>query len=46
MIDSLKTATHQFAKRQMNWFKRDKRIKWIKDKAQASRLATKFLKDA
>jgi len=29
MIDKLKSEIWQYAKRQMTWFKRDKRIKWI-----------------
>lgn len=29
MIATLETAIFQYAKRQMTWFKRDKRIKWI-----------------
>ncbi|MFH1890318.1 MAG: tRNA (adenosine(37)-N6)-dimethylallyltransferase MiaA [Candidatus Kuenenbacteria bacterium] len=45
MINLLKAATHQFAKRQMNWFKRDKRIRWIKNKREAANLITQFLKD-
>ncbi len=28
-IHKIKVRTHRFAKRQMTWFKRDKRIKWI-----------------
>jgi tRNA A37 N6-isopentenylltransferase MiaA len=31
----LKIAIHQFAKRQMTWFKRDKKIKWIKNEKEA-----------
>ena len=33
-----------FAKRQMVWFKRDKRIKWIKKQPEAEKLVKKFLK--
>ena len=29
MVTKIKTATHQFAKRQMTWFKRDPNITWI-----------------
>lgn len=28
-VERFKTATHQFAKRQMTWFGRDRRIRWI-----------------
>jgi tRNA dimethylallyltransferase len=44
MIAELKNASHKFAKRQMTWFKRDPRIIWIKNDAQATRHAKQFLK--
>jgi len=34
MIEQLETAIWQYAKRQRTWFKRDKRIKWIKPSGQ------------
>jgi tRNA dimethylallyltransferase len=37
--------TLQFAKRQMSWFKRDKRIKWIKSYREAERLIRDFIDD-
>jgi len=40
----IKTHTHQFAKRQMTWFKRDKRIRWISDKDEAKELVKDFNK--
>jgi len=42
-IKLIKIHTHQFAKRQMTWFKRDKNINWIKNKSQAEKLIRKFL---
>jgi tRNA dimethylallyltransferase len=30
MLENIETASWQFAKRQMRWFKRDSRIKWFK----------------
>ena len=42
MTQALKTAVWRFAKRQMTWFKRDPRIKWIKNDKQAERLIKKF----
>ncbi len=30
MLEQLETAINQYAKRQMTWFKRDKRIEWVK----------------
>ncbi len=44
MVNLLKIASHQFAKRQITWFKRDKNIKWISEYAQAYELSKKFLK--
>ena len=35
-----------YAKRQMTWFKRDKRIRWIKSQKQAEKLVKKFLENA
>ncbi|MBL7022308.1 tRNA (adenosine(37)-N6)-dimethylallyltransferase MiaA [Patescibacteria group bacterium] len=43
-IDLIKIHTRQYAKRQMTWFKRDKRINWIKFQWQADSLVNKFLK--
>jgi tRNA dimethylallyltransferase len=43
MIERLTYAIHHYAKRQMTWFRRDKRIHWIKNQAQAHRLIKKFL---
>ena len=42
-INLIKIHTHQFAKRQMTWFKRDKRIKWVKNYRKAEILLTQFL---
>lgn len=43
MIEQLKNAIHHYAKRQMTWFQRDKRIRWIKNQKQAIILIKKFL---
>ena len=43
MAKKLSIASHQFAKRQMTWFKRDKRIKWIKNYNQARKFVKGFL---
>ncbi len=44
-VDILKRDTRRYAKRQMTWFKRDKRIVWIKNTnlALAEKLVKKFL---
>ncbi len=38
----IKIHTRQYAKRQMTWFKRDKRIKWVKDYSEAKKLIQLF----
>lgn len=43
MIDTIKKEDWQYAKRQMTWFGRDKRIRWIKAKAQALSPVKKYL---
>ena len=43
MIDKIKIAEYQFAKRQMTWFKRDPRIHWIQNATQAQQLIKNFL---
>lgn len=44
MVLKLQKEIEHYAKRQMTWFKRDKRIKWTSDKAKAAKLTKKFLK--
>jgi len=46
MFRILKRETHRYAKRQLTWFKRDKRISWIekKDEPTARALVADFLK--
>jgi len=43
--EKIKIHTLQFTKRQMTWFKRDKRIKWIKDCKQAGKLIREFIRN-
>lgn len=43
-IKKTKDATWQYAKRQLTWFKRDKRIHWVKDENEAEQLVKKWLK--
>lgn len=43
MVAELDLAIKHYAKRQLTWFKRDPRIHWVKNRAQASRLIKKFL---
>jgi len=44
MVEQLENAIIQFAKRQNTWFKKDKRIIWLKNNKQAINLITKFNK--
>lgn len=44
MIEELTKAILNFSKRQLTWFKKDKRIIWIKNKKQALKLVQQFLK--
>ncbi len=42
-IENLKKDTKRFAKRQLTWFKRDKRIKWCKSYEEVDLLVKTFL---
>ncbi|MBL7141936.1 tRNA (adenosine(37)-N6)-dimethylallyltransferase MiaA [Patescibacteria group bacterium] len=42
-IDLIKKNTRHYARRQITWFKKDKRIKWIKNYQQAKKLMEDFL---
>ncbi len=44
IVQNIKFHTHQYARRQESWFKRDEKIKWIKKYSQADELARKFVK--
>jgi len=43
MIEKLQKEIEYFAKRQVTWFKRDKRIKWVKNYKMAENLVKNFL---
>lgn len=43
MIEKLKNEIWQYAKRQMTWFKRDKRIKWIEKSKDSEKTVKTFL---
>jgi len=43
-ISLIKKNTRRYARRQMTWFKRDKRIHWIKNQKEAERLLKNFLR--
>ncbi|MBI2552245.1 tRNA (adenosine(37)-N6)-dimethylallyltransferase MiaA [Candidatus Uhrbacteria bacterium] len=42
MVDALSHAIKDFSRRQMTWFRRDKRIVWVRSKKEAARLVKKF----
>lgn len=44
MIQQLKYAIHDFTRRQLTWFRKDKSIHWITNKKQAEKLINRFLK--
>jgi len=44
MVERLQKAIEDYARRQMTWFKKDKRIYWIKKQPQAEKLVKEFLK--
>jgi len=43
MLKLIQKESEHFAKRQITWFKRDKRIYWIKTQKEAEKLVKKFL---
>lgn len=43
--EKIKKATRQYAKRQMTWFKRDKRIHWIQNESEAEALIKAWKKE-
>ena len=43
-IDLVKKNTRSYAKRQVTWFRKDKKIHWIRNEKQAEKLIKKFLK--
>lgn len=43
-INQLKIASHQFARRQMTWFRKNKNIVWIKNQQEAEKEIEKSLK--
>ena len=43
MIANIQKESEQYIKRQMTWFKRNSKINWIKNPAEAEKLIKKFL---
>jgi tRNA dimethylallyltransferase len=43
-IQKIKYRTHQYARRQLTWFRKDKNIVWIDDYSKADNLISEFLK--
>ena len=44
-VERIKFRTHAYARRQMTWFRRDPRIKWIKKEDEAQALVREFVCD-
>ena len=45
MIEKLKKETRHYAKRQLTWFKRDKRIIWLKKEEAVERIIDEYAKE-
>ncbi len=43
MVNKIQKESEHFAKRQMTWFKKDKRINWVKNYKEAEKLIKNFL---
>ena len=43
-IQKMKFRTHQYARRQMTWFRRDERISWVKNYQESNKLIKDFLR--
>ncbi|MDO8655730.1 MAG: tRNA (adenosine(37)-N6)-dimethylallyltransferase MiaA [Nanoarchaeota archaeon] len=44
MLQKLKFAIHDFTRRQLTWFRREKRIHWIEKNMKAKKLVERFLR--
>ena len=44
-IQKIKFRTHQYARRQMTWFKKDERIEWVENYSETKKMVKKFLKN-
>lgn len=42
-VQKIKYRTHQYARRQMTWFKRDERIEWVENYKETERLINNFI---
>lgn len=45
LIVHINSALHAYARRQIAWFKRDSKIKWVKTEEEAKEIAREFLKE-
>jgi len=43
-VQQIKFHTHQYARRQITWFKRDKNIHWVNNHSEAKGLVSEFIK--
>jgi tRNA dimethylallyltransferase len=42
MVEKLQKEIEHYAKRQMTWFKKDRKIHWIKNQKEAEKLVKEF----
>jgi tRNA dimethylallyltransferase len=42
LVEKITNAEKKYAKRQMTWFRRDSRIKWLKNYSQTEKTVKKF----
>lgn len=45
-LEKLKNATHDFARRQLTWYRKEKRITWIRSIKEAEKIVQEFLQRA
>ncbi len=45
VVERIKRDTRHFARRQLTWFRRDKRTKWVRTYEEAEKLVKQFLED-
>ena len=46
MVEKLEISVHQFAKRQMTWFRRVENVKWVKNYKKAHKIIQQILAPA
>lgn len=44
-VEQIKYRTHAYARRQLTWFRRDQRIKWVKSYKEAEKIITEWIRN-